>query len=58
MYILFKQGIFSQALAAWSSGIVSACGVMGREIESPLGVKGDSFYVNKKSPVRIKLGAS
>jgi hypothetical protein len=25
------------ALAAWSSGIVTACGVMGREIESRQG---------------------
>jgi hypothetical protein len=25
-------------MPAWSSGIVSACGVMGREIESRLGI--------------------
>jgi hypothetical protein len=34
-------------LTAWSSGIVSACGVMGREIESPHGV-GSSFLKKKK----------
>jgi hypothetical protein len=32
-----KSKIFVHALAAWSSGIVSACGVVGLEIESRLG---------------------
>jgi hypothetical protein len=34
----FIHRIYSVALVAWSSGNVSACGVMGREIESRQGI--------------------
>jgi hypothetical protein len=36
------QGSMSVALASWSSGVVSACGVMGREVDSRLVIKGQS----------------
>jgi hypothetical protein len=32
----------SVALASWSIGVVSACGVMGREVDSRLVIKGQS----------------
>jgi hypothetical protein len=40
--VCFKSVNFSSVLAAWSSGIVSACGEMGREIESRQGL---GFYI-------------
>jgi hypothetical protein len=41
------------ALAVWSCGIVSACGVMGREIESRHGVGGCFYFRNKTFPERL-----
>jgi hypothetical protein len=40
-----SKNVENIAMAAWYSGIVSACGVMGREIEARL--QGDSFFYRK-----------
>jgi hypothetical protein len=40
---------FIYALAAWSSGIVSVCGVMGREIESRQGVRRVVAFKERKN---------
>jgi hypothetical protein len=45
-----KHRRYVHALAAWSSGIVSACGVMGREIEIPRVV-----VLNKKGVYKINI---
>jgi hypothetical protein len=50
MYIHTKQGQVALA-AAWSCGVVSACGVMGREIESRQGIGQKKPFKKKKSHV-------
>jgi hypothetical protein len=47
-----------KALAAWSIGVVSACGVMGREIESRQGTRWQILNIKNNRLVQIKLPVS